>query len=316
MLVYDRAYTEIKNKYLVPLTDYSVPYTHLKNTNVKSFILTKSKSIDVRNGNEFIFHFEQSDLFKGILGDIELFYIRQIIQNNDSRLVSKSNLSANWNIVTNYYNAFFSASLFLRLCHRGNIFLDNELKKSIERLISNVTGNVVKLDSNQFYEVIEENSEYVLKLQPMNSDGTHEIVWKKMDLLVDELRMLTRKSSDEAFLLTSIKEINNKLVNTYPSKLRNRVNYQPMYGLQYVDKKLFSINENISWLNQLLHFENTDDDNQIACYMYAYTKYIEQFCINLIAEYYDIKGKENGILRKINNNRSDKIGNLELKYSY
>lgn len=179
-----------------------------------------------------------------------------------------------------------------------------------------MTGTVVKLDSNQFYEVLEENNEYVLKLQSMNPDGTHEVVWKKMDLLVDELRMITRKGSDEALLLASIKEINNKLVNTYPSKLRNRVNYQPIYGLQYVDRKLFSINENLSWPRQLLHFEDTDDDNQIACYMYAYTKYIEQFCKNLIAEYYAIKGNENGILKRINNNRPDKIGKFGPKYSY
>ena len=150
----------------------------------------------------------------------------------------------------------------------------------------------------------------------MSSDGTHEIVWKKMDSLIDDLRLLTRKGSDEALLLTSIKNINNKLVNTYPSKLRNRVNYQPLYGLQFVDKKLFPINENISWVNQLLHFENTDDDNQIACYMYAYTKYIEHFSMNLISEYYTIRGNENGILRKINENRIEKIANLDVKYSF
>lgn len=316
MLIYDRAYTEIKNKYIVPLTNFSVPYTHLKNSNIKSIILSKSKSVEIRNGNEYVFFFEKSDLLKGLLGDIELFYIRYIIQNYDVREISKANVSANWNIVSNYYNAFFVASLFLRLCYRGNIFLDNEIRKNTEKLISSVTGEVVKLDSNQFYEVIEEESELVLKLQPMKPVGTHELVWKQMDLLVDELRMLARKKSDEALILTSIKEINNKLVNTYPSKLRNRVNYQPVYGLQYVDKKLFPINENISWINQLLHFEDTDDDNQIACYMYAYTKYIEQFCINIITEYYTIKGYENGILKKINDNRSDKIGKGELIYSF
>lgn len=122
MLVYDRAYIEIKNKYLIPLTNYSVPYTHLKNTNIKSFILTKSKAVTIRSRNEYIFHFEQSDLLKGVLGEVELFYIRQVIQDNDSELISKINISANWNIVTNYYSAFFSASLFLRLCYRGNIF--------------------------------------------------------------------------------------------------------------------------------------------------------------------------------------------------
>lgn len=316
MLIYDRAYTEIRNKYIIPLTNYSVPYTHLNNTNVKSFILKKTKAIDIRNNDEYVFYFEKSDLLKGILGDIELFYIRQTIQSNDSKLISDAKFSANWNIVTNYYNAFFSSSLLLRLCYRGNIFLDNEFKRNIEKLISFYSGNVVKLDSNQFYEVVEENNEYVLKLKSFGNVGTHEIVWKKMDLLLDELRILARKDSDEALLLSYIKEINNNLVNVYPSKLRNRVNYQPIYGIQYIDKKLFPINKNISWVKQLLCFKNTEDDNQIACYMYAYTKYIELFCKNLMVEYYGIRGNENGISKRINNVMPGEMSSFKLKYCY
>lgn len=316
MLIYDKAYMDIRNKYIVPLTHYSVSYTQLKNCNIKSIILSKSKGINIGRKNEYIFHFEESDILKGLLGDIGMFYVRYLIHNNDTKLISESSVSSNWNIVSHYYNAFFVASLLLRLSYRGNIFLDNDLKKNIEKLISSVTDNAVSIDSKQFYEVLEENNEYVLKLRPMNSVGTHELVWKEMDILIDELKMLTRKNSDEDLLLTSIKCVNDIFVNTYPSKLRNRVNYQPIYGLQYIDRKLYPINENISWINQLLHYSKTDDDNQIACYMYAYTKYIEQFANNLVSEYYMIKGNENGILQRVNKYRSDKIGIIGAKYSF
>ena len=315
MLIYDKAYMDLKNKYLVPLTKYAVPYSHLRKTNIKNIILTKSTSIDIPKDNEYIFHFDESCLLKGLLGDIELFYIRQIVQKRDAELCEGLNVSSNWNIVTYYYRAFFAASLMLRLCYRGNIFFELELKRNIEKLISNITGNVVKLESNQFYEVIVDNGGYALKITPM-TDGTHELVWKKMDSLIDDMLLLTRKKSEEAIILLSVKEINHKLRNTYPSQLRNRVNYQPIYGLQYLDKKLFPINEKISWVNQLIDFADTDDDNQIACCMYAYSEYMEWFCSNFLAEYYDIRGNENGIMKRINDVYNGKISKCENKYNF
>lgn len=316
MFVYDKAFMELRSKYLIPIANYSVSYNHLRNMNIKNIILTKSKAIDVLNDNEYIFHFDESDILKGLLGDIELFYIRQVIQRRDAEICGGLRISANWNIVTNYYRAFFTASLMLRLCHRGNIFFDKELKRNIEKLISNVTGNVMRLDSNQFYEVDKINDEFVLKIVPMK-DGTHELVWKKMDELINQMLLLTRKKTDEALVLGEIKKINDKLKNTYPSQLRNRVNYQPLYGLEYLDKNLFHINKKISWMEQLLNFENTDNDNKIGCYMYAYTKYMEHFCLNFIAEYYNIRGNENGIIKHLNKNcEIEMLEKLESKYNF
>ena len=306
MHVYDKAYMDCRSKYLIPLTSYSVPYSRLRNTNIKNAILTKSTSIDINNDTEYEFCFDEDYLFKALLGEIELFYIRKNIQKADSVFCKGDGISANWNIVTNYYNAFFAASLMLRLCYRGNIFFDNRLRRQLEQMISNVTGSVRRLDSNQFYEVYEKNGKYVLKLTK-SIDMTHELVWRKMGGLINEMLMISRPGSDEWLILTAIKQINNGLNSTFPSQLRNRVNYQTLYGLEYVDKKLFQINENINWIRCLLNFEDTADDNQIACYMYAYTKYIECFCSNFIAEYYDIRGNENGILKTLNSNRSIKI---------
>lgn len=306
MLVYDKAYVDLKNEYLVPLTSYSVPYGHLKKNNIKDAILTRSTSITIVNEKEYVFHFDEDYLFKALLGDIELFYIRKLIHSGDTGFCNGEGLSANWNIVTHYYNAFFAASLMLRLCYRGNIFLDAIIRKQIEQMISYITGSIVRLDSNQFYEVSEENGKLVLKLTSA-TDNTHELVWNKMNDLIQEMIMLSRPKSDERLILSTIKKINSGLKSTFPSQLRNRVNYQTLYGLDYVDKKLFQVNQHLNWLQYLLSFSNTTDDNQIACYMYAYTKYIEFFCSNFIAEYYEIKGNENGILKNINANRTSKI---------
>ena len=314
MIVYDKAYMELRNKYIVPLSAYSVPYTSLKKTNVKSILLQKWTSVSVLN-NQYVFTFEKTDLYKGLLGDIELFFIRHLIQQNDVKVCSNPELSANWNIVTNYYNAFFTASLMLRLCHRGNIFLDTSLKQSIEKLISSVTGNVVHLDSNQFFEAnIAVGSS--ISLSSCGKDGTHELVWKKMDALLNEMLLLSRPKSDEAEILKVLIEINQQLTNTFPSILRNRVNYQPIYGMQYLDRKLFFLNNEISWVKTLLGATKTDDDNQIAIYMLAYAKYMEHFCTNLIIEYYTMRGIDNGILKKYNKNRDRKTELGSAVYSF
>ena len=70
MLIYDKAYMELKNKYLIPITKYSVPYTHLRNTNIKKIILNKSTAVDMPRDNEYVFHFDENNLLKGLLGDI------------------------------------------------------------------------------------------------------------------------------------------------------------------------------------------------------------------------------------------------------
>lgn len=316
MIIFDKAYTEIKNKYIVPLSEYSIQYRSVKNLNIKEILYSKFISVEKIEKNVYVFRFEQDLLLKGLLGDIFLFYLRQLIQAKDARECTDKDISANWNIVTHYYNFFFSSSLLLRLCFRGNIFLDIDNKHKLERLISRTIGEVISLDSNQFYEVINDDGEFVLKMSK-GLDNTHEIVWKKMDLLIEEFLMLCRDNSDEKLLLTTIKKISTELGNTYPSKLRNRVNYQPIYGMKYIENKLYPLNQSHTWLLNLLKYNGCkNDDNQIACIMLAYSEYIQCFCDNLIAEYYEIRGNQNGIIKQFNKKYNDKITVPKIKYSY
>ncbi len=305
MLVYDKAYMDFRNKYVVPLATYSVAYKSLRYVNVKQAIRRKSLSIETATDKGFVFHFNQEDLYKAILGEIELFYIRKHIHQRDSVFCAGDGISANWNIVTNYYNAFFSASLMLRLCHRGNMYLENELKKEIEILISDNIGEPVRLDSKLVYEICEQMGQPALKIKETKY-ATHELVWIKMNELVDEMLKQSRENSEEYLVLLGIKQISSRLGVTFPSQLRNRVNYQPLYGLEYLDKKIFQLNKKVSWVEYLLNYSDTDDENQVACYMYAYNKYIENFCYNFIAEYYELKGNENGILKKINTSLNER----------
>lgn len=316
MLVYDDAYRQIRLKYLIPISKYTVNYRSLKTTNIKEILLSNFTSVE-KDNNDYIFYFEDETLLKALLGDIELFYIRTILHKQDVLKCDSIDLSANWNIVTNYYYSFFCASLMLRLCFRGNIFLDDTIKKQLEKIIAMILNTTsITLDSNQFYNVEKKGSHYVLRLSKSEAN-THEVVWKKLNELFWEIKQNAKENSDESTILKNIIAINSKIGVTYPSKLRNKVNYQPLYGLKAIDKSIHKVFYQTDWYDIFLFpIKDLSSEDNHAKAMYSYTMYIEWFCNNLISEYYEIQGKENGILKNINKNREDKIPVPGLKINF
>jgi len=311
MLICDKAYIEIKNRYVVPLAQYSVQYRSLKKNNIKEMIVDKFSSVEKKENGDILLRFDKDIIYKALLGEIQLFYIRHLMQKNDVKhICTNIEVSTNWNIVSFYYNAFFAASLVLRLGHRGNIFFDTDIKKRFQVLLSQTLGEVVSIESNQYYTVIDgrgsderdriDDGARILKLRK-SIDNTHEIVWKLMNEFIEEMLFLSREHSDERMVLTSIKRINTILGSTYPSKMRNKVNYQPLYGIECLEKNIYPVNRKMSWIDFLLRADvSWDDENSVISAMYAYSQYIELLCNNLILEYYSMRGNENGVLKKIN----------------
>ena len=132
MLILDKGYLEIRNKYVRPLAENYIQYRHLKKYNIKNILLNDIQNVRKNAANEYIIDIDESILFKALLGDVFLFYIKSIVQKNDFEIIKKNvEISPNWNIVTNYYKSFYNASLLLRICFRGNIFLDKDYKKRL-----------------------------------------------------------------------------------------------------------------------------------------------------------------------------------------
>lgn len=317
MLIYDQAYMQLRNKYLVPLSKYAIQYKSLRNTNIKR-IMARFTSVDANDDKSYTYSFNTDDLMKALLGDIFLFFIRAMIHKYDLQNIMKSPHSANWNIVTNYYYSFFLGGLLLRLCHRGNIFLDIRIRKQMEELMEYVLHDEkIILESNLFYEVQYDNTEYVLKLTKGEAN-THEIVWKKVYSLFEELYSFAKSGTDEHDVLKNILQINKDFSNTFPSQLRNRVNYQLIYGINWVDNKLYAIDNNVNWIQEIMFYKknNLTDDNKIARLMYSYTKYIEYLCNNLIGEYYEMQGKQNGIITNLNKKLGSSFQHPESKYKF
>lgn len=319
MVVFDKGYTEIRNKYIRPLSNHYVQYRQLKNNNIKSVLLDKTLNIVKSGTKEYCFYLKEEILLKALLGDVFLFYIRSVLQKNDYGAIEGINIiSPNWNIVTHYYKSFFDASLLLRLCFRGNIFLDKEYKKKLEMMIDAHINEKVELDSNLFYYIEDRDGNLVLKLVK-SDNNTHETVWQKVNELLEEIELLSNPKSEEKALLCSCLDINKKLSTTFPSQLRNKVNYQPLYGLEAVDKNLYSIIQNEKWTKELMSFEVKGikgNDNRMLNVYVSYASYIEKLGYRLLQDYFEMAGREDHILAQINTNRLEKITISDIPFSY
>lgn len=322
MLIYDKGYITIKNKYILPLSEYWIKYPSLEKTNIKS-LLASNDLIKVTKSSDsgYLLEFNNDALFKAVLGDIQLMYIRMLMQEQDSKSITEcyKKVTANWNIVTAYYHGFFSASLLLRLCFRGNIYLDAEAKKNLEKTISELIEERISLNNNLIYSVINRhNYGYVLSLKNCDSN-THKVVWEEVNNLLEEILLLTNKNSDEYTILNLILNINKRLSPKYPSQLRNRVNYQMLYGKKYLDNKIFHLTLSDDWVKTFQNFNDDkllDDDNLQASLFCAYDKYIEIFAKKLVFDYYNIRGNQNGVIKKLNEKFDNKIEMKELPFCY
>lgn len=323
MVVYAGAFTEIRNKYILPLSKYNIQYSKLEKNNIKTLLFSENlKKVDSYSKNKYKISFnDNAALFTAILGDIKLMYIRMLIQEQDFMCVSQcsNNISANWNIVTAYYHGFFSASLLLRLCFRGNIYLDNDKKAKLEITISELIGLRISLNNNLFYEISKDEEEWFLILSNCDSN-THKAVWEELNNLLQDTLLLTKKNSDEYNIINTILCINRYLSPNFPSLLRNRVNYQTLYGKKYIDNKLYHLQTSSNWVRILNNFSYynylINDDTQLSLLFYAYDKYITIFAKKLIYEYYEYRGRQDGVIKQLNKKFINKINVSFLPFDY
>lgn len=315
MLVFNERFNVLVSRYIAPTIEYSTSYTKLKKSALQELIAGKKvKNIAVDPSGKITFSFLKDDLLNALVNDIELFMIRVLLQQRAvARLHEPSaDPSVNWNVVTDYYYSFFLAGLLLRLCYRGTFYFDDSTKNNLIKLIKGFTGQEVKLGSNYSFAICvdEENSEYSLTLAT-NGHHTHEIVWEQVALLLSHIKSLSTTNSDEYTILSRLDEIAQKQGATFPAQLRNALNYRPYYGVKEVERSYFVPNPTEfedRWLDPIITFTHKVDDEQQKINLFAaYTKYLQLLSFNLLHEYFERRGRGNGILSAINKNRANKI---------
>ena len=324
MLIFNERYNVIVAKYIVPLSEYGIAYSKLRQNALRNLLIEKVQSITINPNNTVSFYCNKKDLLRALINDVEQFYIRTLLQREAVRKIrgDTTDKSTNWNIVTDYYYAYFLCNLLLRLCHRGTFYFDSTTKTSLERIISAYTQQTFSLGSNCYFkiELNDIDLEYKLTLY-VSTKKTHELVWEKTASLLDEIKVNGNMVSDEYTVLQSISEVNKKMGSAYPSNLRNRVNYQPYYGIKEIERKYDAakiLDLDHGWLAPILEFDGkkTDDDQKTINLFSGYVKYLQTFTFNLINEYNERRGRGAGVLSSINNNRISRIVPPSPVYKY
>lgn len=305
MRIFENAFEDYRTRFIVPMKDYGVQYNHLRVQNIKRALCDGKMTGVSTDNNDYLFYFDKDTILKALVGEIELFYIRAIMQKEDAKVISASHreISDNWIIVTSYYYTFFLSSFLLRLCYRGNIYFDNESKNKLSKLVSTIIGDVIVLPNNCIFQIEQKDSQYVCRLSSSGNNGTHEIVWKEVNKLLEDMYRKSLNPSDERTVLRCVLDINKLFGCTYPSELRNKINYRAIYGFEFLESNFHGIstaNDN-NWLNFILEFDsfaNKNDDKMIKL-LSSYCRYLETLAFNLWHSYILVYGRGNGILHRI-----------------
>jgi hypothetical protein len=263
VLVFGRRYLNTRDTFILPLKNYVVPENKLDFNNIKYVITNKIKYTGYSGGRKYELYFDKDELSKALLGDIEYFYTRSIVQYVNLKKTF-TNTSPCWNVVGQYYFSFFSATTLLRLVHRGNTYLNKGEADKLSTILTTFHG-MVQVEPGNYKFLIKNTAnvnELCLELTP--ASNTHEQTWITINDFINEL-LINKKSDEEYTVLTGLKAITKQLKAQFPSMLRNRVNYQGKYGLDSITNNLHSYNileNDLEYvIKELLKFEKKDNES-------------------------------------------------------
>lgn len=325
MLIFGKGYNSIKKKYIIPLSKHRVIYRSISTNSIKNEI-GSGKNIGFKvYGNEYIFLYSE-DILTVQLADSWKSYIRAMIQYDAAKKIDMMTpeICPNWDIVSNYYYAFFCACTILRFCMRGTTFIDSATVKKINGIITEVLGSPTNLPNGNIFDYqLRECDEGVnlYELVVKKSNGqTHETVWKSIRELLIEMHNESPHDSDEYTTLSSLLKTLNALDATFPSKLRNEVNYQLKYGVLALEKKIHPPRacegKKKNWLEPILLYDGEDQTLKKRIELFrSYTEYLHTLMLNLVYEYDSIQGGT-GITKALNKYRPLQVDLPEGCYSY
>lgn len=320
MLIFDKCINYATKEYLIPLSEYGVSFSHLRQEAVKT-ILTKGDPIRVElvKASEAVFYFPKNELLKAINNDAMLFFIRTMLHGNAIK-ETKVSSSTNWDLVTDYYYGFYLAGFLLRLCLRGTLYFDDKAKRVVRAVVDAHTNGVSTFGNNCYFIAnIDDNTcEYTITLVSANGGKTHELVWQQVTCLLLTLKKACVSGSDEHTVLSIIEEISNALGSNFPSKLRNKLNYHPYYAVRELNKEYSRPPRRDDWLTPILsyvkHYEDRDQSN--INLVASYIHYLQQLTFCLLQKYDDLRGRDSGILSAINRPRVEKIRIPDTSFQY
>jgi len=220
-------------------------------------IVNNSKNLNdwIKDGNEYQIHspvasdefilntYDRNLFLKPISQDCNRFStsaLESIIKIDNLEILPKSIC---WILIKQYYSAFYSAHLILRLLGYSLTQLDGSTISSV-RKVANVYGTLNSINiENGYYLISYGNNTNTLNCKKQNvnqTGGSHITLWKLFGEKIKELNLqmlTTNNSSDIQDISFKLDELifnldyvgsNN---HSWLSRMRNDLNYKHMYGV-------------------------------------------------------------------------------------
>lgn len=301
MIVFGTRYQSIRSLHIFPLLKYSVAEGKLEYNTIKGRILNAKAAVVLAKAHSYELYFDEEEIFKALLGEIELFYTRTLAQYVNLKRATDYN-TQDWNYVTSYYFSFFALNTCMRLNHRGSTFIGDELANLLTNFIQIMSGETVKLlPGNYTFKLKREsNSSDIVLVLSKSPYGAHEQSWISAFEFLRELINIDSTVDDEYTILKQVIEMAHIYRPTFPSKLRNNINYNPQYGLFSIKEQLISIRplEKLSnMVHEVISFQEKDGIANEMKASITYGQYFFVLAAKLYEEYRE-RGQACPILQK------------------
>jgi hypothetical protein len=199
---------------------------------LKLFFQDRSYSVRNINGSRKEFDAVQSEINFHVFNEIENLMNHCYAHFVELSITKKHYRSHAWSAVTLYYLAFFTSSVFLRLCGRPVTFFDKGMCKIINSTQSEVNFQAGPYVFRKDRSLSATHVCYTVKKE----DKIHESSWKNLfkvlEIALDEKSSGKIQHSEDfqIFLLCKSRNLFDSSVSQFwPSDLRNKVNYVPGY---------------------------------------------------------------------------------------
>lgn len=188
--------------------------------------------------------------------------------------VDKLPRSTAWAAVQMYYSAFFAAHAILRLFGRACTQLESSHVGAVYKIadVTSMAGGTTCIESGFYISIIEKNCIEYRKLKDSHAD-TWQSFSNLLTWIINNIKNTTglgKYKSDAIDLVSSLKSAMSQSGATkgnWPSRVRNKVNYQHSHGAWYPYKNALhdheSILRNSEWLKEPRAFDLNSNNGEI-----------------------------------------------------
>lgn len=256
-------YIRYRDNSISDLYDFKLPEGKVKYNNIHYCLMNRSPiSAEILGSNYISLDYDKTTLLKAIIGEIELFRAKSLIQ-KENLIKGSSHISPCWNFVTAYYYNFYQATLFTRFSKNGFIFLNNEKTRYISNVTTALSSDLISINPGNYSFRIEEVSTNVLKLFIKKSDRKpHEALWLRTQEILKEIKLLSNTSDIEELVYKLIIQFQNK--PQMHSEMRNLVNYRPLFALKSLNNEIESNNfidfDNDKLVKKIISSQTSDEN--------------------------------------------------------